>query len=61
MVCAINSDPWTEVPYLVMEYVAGTSLRSLIARSLLPADDAWRLFDHAGLHVCDLSVGELVG
>jgi len=39
IVRAIGFDPFAETPYLAMEYVPGTNLRSLIkARSLSPAD-----------------------
>jgi len=39
IVRAIGFDPFAETPYLAMEYVPGTSLRTLIAsRSLTPAD-----------------------
>jgi serine/threonine-protein kinase len=40
IVRAIGFDPYAEVPYLVMEYVAGTSLRPLIRERRLGVADA---------------------
>jgi serine/threonine protein kinase len=40
IVRAIGFDPYAQPPYLVMEFVPGTSLRSLIAKGPLPATQA---------------------
>src|SRR3954452_12334212 len=40
IVRAIGFDPYADPPYLTMEYVPGTSLRTLISRGKLPAKDA---------------------
>lgn len=40
IVRAINFDPFAEIPYLVMEYVPGTSLRTVIQRGPMQAEDA---------------------
>src|SRR4029079_17653617 len=40
IVRAIGFDPYADPPYLTMEYVPGTSLRTLISRGKLEAKDA---------------------
>ncbi len=40
IVKAIGIDPFAETPYLVMEYVPGTTLRDLIGRGRMRPDDA---------------------
>jgi serine/threonine protein kinase len=40
IVRALGFDPYADPPYLTMEYVPGTSLRPLIQRAPLPAEDA---------------------
>jgi serine/threonine-protein kinase len=40
IVRALNFDPYSDPPYLVMEYVPGTSLRALIERGPMPLADA---------------------
>ena len=40
IVAARNFDPYADPPYLVMEYVPGTSLRPLIENKMLSPDDA---------------------
>ena len=57
IVRAINFDPYADPPYLVMEYVPGISLRQLIQRGPLRADDAVAILsqvlsglDHAHSH-----------
>src|SRR4051812_28432084 len=40
IVRAIGFDPYAQPPYLLMEFVSGTSLRTLIAKGPLPAAQA---------------------
>lgn len=40
IVRALGFDPYADPPYLVMEYVPGTSLRPLVQRKALSVDDA---------------------
>src|SRR5215216_4866644 len=51
IVRAIGFDPYSDPPYLTMEYVAGTSLRPLIQSKSLSSDEAVAIMRHvlAGL------------
>jgi serine/threonine protein kinase len=43
IVRAMGFDPYADPPYLIMEYVPGTSLRPLIAQKKIAPDDAVRI------------------
>src|SRR5689334_21705352 len=43
IVRAMGFDPYADPPYLIMEYVPGTSLRTLIAQKTVTPDDAVRI------------------
>ena len=46
IVRAMGFDPYSDPPYLTMEYVAGTSLRPLIQSKSLTSDDAVAIMRH---------------